>query len=259
MGHDRYGNRPRTVRWNGVAKLIAHDGSVADIADQSMYAAKTGLERIPDDLGFTQTLTHIFEWADALLSRDPKRALIDDGFSIPNDPSWRDLLYSLRDRIDQSLQSSGTKSDVAEIAQNAFVESIASGMTKRTADLFEWESSTSVVAVRDLVKGRAFGTTMHEFYASFVRRYLSYYLSRELSNHVGWGERFSSTDSHREFRQAFDTYVRQTIRIADEFTPGWFGKVRFQRTLTQKAVGGYARVALKKIVGEFERGAGRDG
>jgi len=45
------------------------------------------------------------------------------------------------------------------------------------------------------------------------------------------------------------------VRIANEFTPGWFGKARYENRLSHQDVSGFAHVAFKKIRSEFERGA----
>jgi hypothetical protein len=95
---------------------------------------------------------------------------------------------------------------------------------------------------------------MHEFYSAFTRRYLTYYLSRELPRHVGPGLPFQNTSEHEEFGRAFDLHVRQSVRIADEFTPGWFSKAQWEGNLTHESVSRYAFVAFKKIASEFRRG-----
>ena len=95
---------------------------------------------------------------------------------------------------------------------------------------------------------------MHDFYAVFTRRYVSYYLSRELSNHVGSGKKFRDLKEHSDFYKALDHHIRQTVRISDDFTPGWFGKARFEKRVSHDDVKKYAFVAFKKIRSEFKRG-----
>jgi hypothetical protein len=97
---------------------------------------------------------------------------------------------------------------------------------------------------------------MHEFYARFTKRYLTYYLSRELPTRVGPKQYFEDIDSHKAFNDALDLYLRQTVRISDEFTPGWLGKAMFEDSLNESSVRRYAHVAFKKIASEFARGSG---
>jgi hypothetical protein len=96
---------------------------------------------------------------------------------------------------------------------------------------------------------------MHEFYSGFVNKYLSYYLSRELPLHVGAGERFQNISEHKDFNSAFELYIRQSVRITKEFTPGWLGKAIYEKDLSHDSVSRYAHVAFKKIINEFKREA----
>jgi len=93
---------------------------------------------------------------------------------------------------------------------------------------------------------------MHEFYAVFTRRYLTYYLSRELSNHVGPNKLLRNIDEHESFNHALDVYIRQTVRITKEFSPDWLGKAIYERRLSHESVTRYAHVAFGKIIGEFK-------
>jgi hypothetical protein len=253
MGHNYLGNMPRTYRWKEVIRLLSEEGSVSEIADASLTAAKTGLQRIPSDEGFTQTLTIIFKFIESARSRDIESALMQNGFSPLKDFTVFDLSSCLKEKFDFELSIKGIKSDVSEIAQNSFTETIFKYLSAESKSLFDTSSETIKTSLRRLASGTQFRGLMHEFYSTFTRRYLTYHLSRELPHHVGPNSRFQNIDEHIEFNKAFNQYINQAIRIADDFTPGWFGKAQYEKNLTHDSISRYAHVAFKKILKEFSR------
>ncbi len=96
---------------------------------------------------------------------------------------------------------------------------------------------------------------MHEFFVNFTNQYLNYHLSREVANHIGISKAVTDIDGHTDFGKAFELYVRQTVRITDEFVPGWFGKARWEKRLSHGEVAKFSHVAFRKIRSEFGRGA----
>ncbi|MCK4784742.1 MAG: hypothetical protein KAV87_13400 [Desulfobacteraceae bacterium] len=254
MGDDRLWILPRTHRWNKVVELIATGGSLEQIADASLAAAETGLRHVPADISFTRTLTDIFKFIQAARSKEFERVLMRNGFAVPADRSLFGLISSLKHKIDTDLTEGCARSDLSEIAQNSFTETLTRVTSQETVSLFEATSENVQAALRKQLSGVRFKGFMHEFFTTFTRRYLSYYLSRELPIHVGPGSRFETIKEHDEFGKAFDLYIRQTIRIADEFTPAWFEKAEWKGDLTHKSVSGYAHVAFRKIAGEFRKG-----
>jgi hypothetical protein len=253
MGHLQPRSRPNTYRWQQVVDLLQGEGDVSAIASASMVAAGAGLQRIGDDPGFIHTLTAIFKLVEAASSSDFEQSLRNAGFQIPEKVSLFDITSSFRAKVDTDLNRSRSRSDAAEIAQNAFSETLVGHVMTDSPSLFSETAESVQRSLRSHLTGVRFKGLMHEFFSSVTSRYLSYYLSRELSNHVGPGERFSSLGAHSDFDRVFDTFVRQTVSIADEFTPGWFGKARYEQRLDYDSVSRYSHVAFKKIRGEFAR------
>jgi hypothetical protein len=251
MGHNRLGRLPRTYHWKKVIELLEGAGSVSEIADASLAAARAGLQRVPQDPGFALVLTAIFKFIESTRADDFDAALQQYGFSLRHSASLFDVVCCLKDKIDSDLSTRGIESDVSEIAQNSFTETLFKYVTADAPSLFEATAETLQQSLRRQLTGNRFKLLMHEYFSAFTRRYLTYYLSREVPNHVGPEARFQNIDEHEEFSRAFDLYVRQAVRIADEFTPGWFGKAEYEGRLTYESISRYAHVAFKKIVEEF--------
>ena len=252
MGHNRLDRLPRTMRWQQVIDLLDEGASVDELAQATFRAAQTGLKRVPDDPGFTQTLTVVFNFIDAIQSKSPLADLRKNGFDVGDGESLFDQVGGFRARAEQAAMAAHARSDIAEIARDSFAQVLLKSAGSSLQTLFGVESGDASRAFQTSLKGKPLGSTMHEFFATFTQRYLNYYLGREVPYHIGVGKAFSNTDRHSEFNPAFDLYVRQTVRIADEFTPGWFGKARWEQRLTHKEVSGFAHVAFKKIRSEFQ-------
>ncbi len=259
MGHNRLGRLPRTHRWKGVIALLEQSAAVSEIADASFNAASTGFKRIAQDAGFVAALSTIFDFVDAAQSKDLSASLKAKGISITDESSILAYATALRDRIDKNLHKIAARSDLGELTQNAFSEVMLKTVAARQKDLFGASVESIHKTLKQELSGQRLGAVMHDFFATFTKRYLSYYLSRELANHTGHGRAFGNLDAHAGFSTAFELYVRQSVRITDEFTTGWFGKARYEKNLTPESVSRFAHVAFTKIQREFTRGAGEEG
>lgn len=255
MGHIRLGILPKTARWKQVIKMLEAGESVSELVQASFNAAQTGLYRVPNDEGFTQTLTVIFTFIDAVQSRDPVDALRRKDFDIFKGATLFEYIGSFKSRAEEAVAAIHAKSDIAEIARDSFADVLMKTVGPSLETLFGFDSTDTQRALQETFRGKSLGKTMHEFFSEFTHSYIYYYLGRELPNHVGLGKTFSNVNEHSEFNKAFDLYIRQTIRIADEFTPGWYGKAKYEKRLSREEVSGFAHVAFKKIANEIRRDA----
>jgi hypothetical protein len=235
--------------------MLEEGKTVPQLALATFHAAQTGLERVPDDIGFTQTLTTIFSFIEALQSKSPNASLRMNGFDISKGSSLFEYIAAFKKQAAIASAQARARSDIGEIARNSFSEVLIKSVSGTAQSLFGTEMSDSERALQIQFKGTSLKTTMHEFFVAFTQRYLNYYLGRETPYHVGAGKTFANIDNHTEFSKAFNLHIRQTVRITDEFTPGWFGKAKYERRLTHANIARFAHMAFRKISSEFERGA----
>lgn len=253
MGHLRLDRIPRTHRWKKVIEALANGDSVEKVAETTYLAADAGLAKVPRDVGFTQTLGVIFGFVDAIQSKNPDAALRKAGFDIPDGASVFDYVNSFKEKAVTAAAREHARSDIAEIAQESFSKVLVRTAGATSPSLFGDDPAQSRIALRENLKASAIGKTMHEFFASFTSQYLNYYLGRETPYHVGPGRAFANLQEHSQFTRDFDLSIRQTVRIADEFTPGWFGKARWEGRLSSHDVSRFAHTAFNKIRSEFKR------
>lgn len=259
MGHTNLGYLPKTYRWRQVIEHLTDGAEAGEIADASFHAAQTGLRLVATDNGFAHVLLNIFEFTEAARSKDFISGLKERGFDLPDRATALDVVASFGRKTERDLIENRALSDAAEIAKNSFHEALLQRTTVNQLGIFEASSTDIRDAVGRGLRGREFEALMHGFYASFVQKYLKYYLSRELPNHVGNSRRLKNLDDHAQFNKEFDLHVNQTVRIAKEFTPGWFGKASFEGRIDVQSVRAYAHIAFKKIAKDFAKSEGADG
>ena len=109
------------------------------------------------------------------------------------------------------------------------------------------------LAIGKLTSPKNFSALAREFFSRLSRRYLDYYLSRELSNHIGGDSRFQSLADQSRFDAALDSHCREASRIVQDFAGGWYSKSIYQDTLTPDAAEKFAHVAFKKVRAELRR------
>jgi len=254
MGHIRLGRLPRTVKWNQVVSLIDSGASTADIALVALDASRKGLQTASKDPTLVYSIWLLTQIPLAAKGQDFSEELRQRGLEVSTQPSLMEVVGAFTVAVDAYTSAIGKKSDLGEMAQLAAVESLTKLVGGKTRTLFGATPEDVQRAVRSFSTTKEFGTLGRDFFSRFLGRYLTYFLSRELSNHVGRGQRFANIQEHSAFNQAIDLYCRQAARIVQEFAGGWFSKTNYEGVIDLKKAGDFAFVALKKIRGELAKG-----
>jgi hypothetical protein len=256
MGHIRLGELPRTRKWEQVVELIKRDGDAPAIAAAALDAAEKGFQKAADDEGLgraTWLLTQIPLAARDLNFVDRLRAL---GVTVEGAPGLAELVGAFTDAIDAQMRRAGGHTDFGEMAQMAAAETLTKILGERSRSLFGTSPTDVQRELAALATTKQFGTLARDFFGRLTRRYLTFYLSRELSNHVGGERRFAGMAEHAEFNAALDLHCRQASKIVEEFAGSWFSKTNWERGISPDDVRGFAWVALKKLRAELRKGGG---
>ena len=255
MGHIRLGDLPRTRKWGEVVDLIAAEGDAASIAAATLRAADEGFLRAAKDEGVGRAVWLLTQLPLAARQEDFRKRLEALGLVVTSAPGLPDLIGAYSDAVDSHMRRSGGRTDLGEIAQMAAAETLASTLGARTQTLFGSSPEDVRVALAGLATTRQFGRLARSFVANFARRFLTFYLSRELPNHVGGNRRFANSSEQAEFDKALDLHCRQASRIVEDFAGGWFSKTNWERGIGPADARSFAWVALKKVRAELRRGA----
>jgi hypothetical protein len=138
----------------------------------------------------------------------------------------------------------------------AATECLTEWCSRQIGNLFGTTEDDLRNALRKLDNPRNFGAFSRDFFSRFASRYLKYFLSMELSNHVGEGKTLASVEDHIGFNREFDYHIRQTSDIVQRFSADWYFKHAIEGEATLQDVSGFLFVALKKIRRDLTR-AGR--
>lgn len=255
MGHIRLGALPQTRKWREVVALLEKENtSTAEIAAASFDASQKGLQKAAADVG----LIHSFWLLTQVITASQGKNFVSDlraaGIDVSHSPSLLEITTAFTKAFDSHLRQVKNRSDIGEMAQMAATETITAFVGRETQSLFGTTTEDIRSAFRQLATNKQFGLLSREFFSRFTQRYLSYFLSRELSNHVGSGKRFSSISDHTEFKRALEGHCHQAAEIVEKFSGGWFSKTNyFEGQISQEKTAGYVYVALKKLRAELTK------
>ena len=254
MGHIRLGTLPRTQQWIQVLDLIGGGAGTPDVAAATMDASQRGLINAAKDPGLVYTVWLLTQVPLAARSKDFVARLQKLGLGVSDFPSMMEVVGAFTGAVDAHLRRTGGRTDLGEMAQMAAAEALTALGTPTNASLFETTAPNAQQAIKGFSTSKQFGTLAREFFTRLSRKYLTYFLSRELSNYVSGDGRFSNIDSHAEFNKGLDLHCRQASRIIEEFSGGWFSKSNYEGGITQKKAAGFVHIALKKLRAELAKG-----
>jgi hypothetical protein len=254
MGHVLLGVLPKSRKWQQVVEELRVGADVATVAASAADAAEASLQGASND----PTFLHAF-W---LLTQIPLAArgpsFTEDlhhlGLDVSDQPSLMDVAAAFSGAVDRYAGERGARTDLGEMAQMAAIESLTAIVGPSLPSLFGQEPEEVQRAIGRLASGERFSALAREFFARLTQRSLDYYLSRELSNHIGANRRFSDDIARSQFDDALERHCREASRIVEAFSGGWYGKNVYRGDgLTPAAIRRFAPVAFKKIRAELRK------
>jgi hypothetical protein len=263
MGHTRLGSIPTSKPWKEVVGVFLDrefdnrsdlDPLVQDVASKTMEAASGAVASARRDGGVIQVFYLLTQIALAARRADLDGALLELGIELPVNPSSVDFTVEVHRVLDEYFLDIGRRSDVAEMAQLALGESLGIYFRQIPHDLF---SSGIEQLRRDLYPmgtQQAFGNLARQFFSSFTKRLLGFYLSRIVGPSRGQQAIQSATDISR-FNEQLQKHSYQRTLIVHDFSAKWFSRTEFERGINEQAARRFVSYALRKLEVEFKRGA----
>jgi hypothetical protein len=258
VGHLRLGTLPDTQPWRRVVELLA-DGADADaVAAATTRAALEGLKRARDDDGLAHTVWLLAQTVLAARSSDFVESLSRAGVPMAAEPDVLDLAAGFTAAVDRRLLEKRSRTDLGEMAQLAGVESLTAVLTARSANLFETTPAEVRAAARECSTKAGFSDLAHDFFTRFARRFLTYHLGRELSNHVGGNGCFADPEEHSAFVEKLEIHCREVAAVARRYAGDWYSKANFEGGVTPDKARRFANHVLDKLGKQMRiRGARR--
>ena len=259
MGHVRLGRLPQTRTWQRVVGLLGTAAPVDLIAAASASAAERSIGRAASDPALTHTVWLLTQLPLAARTPDFPAALQALGLEIDTAPTFLGVIGALADAVDREAVRVGGRTDLGELTQQAAAESLTAVVGQGLPSLFSPTPEEVRRALARLTSRDGFGRLAREFFARLTHRYLDYYLSRELSNHVGPDRSLRTIADHANFKNAIDLHCREASRIVESFAGAWYGKAQFEGGITPDKARRFAFVALRKVVSELKQRSGSVG
>ena len=255
VGHIRLGTLPSTRKWKEVVRLLEGGAGTPEVAAATFDASQQGLKDATHDAGLNHTFWLLTQIVGAAQSDNFKKSLNEVGLDVGDKATFFNVLGSFASAVDAHMGKEGKRSDLGEMAQLAASEAMSHMVGQEARSLFGTTEADVQKAFKKYATSTQFGHLAREFFARFSKRYLTYYLSRELSNHVG-GEkaRFRNIDSHSEFLSALDHHCQQASNIVQEFSGSWLSKTNYvEGKISHDKARDFVFIALKKLRAEFSK------
>jgi hypothetical protein len=260
MGHQRLGSLPKSFRWNELVSLMSSEGrsdeipftdeDVSNIVRTTLFAADGALRKSIDDPGLRHAyylLTQI-----ALASRYPDwiQRLAKVGVILNPQADATDLVVALQSAVDDHLFTVRASSDVASAAQHAAGEAILTIVGPRSRTLFGSSGEELRIAVRNASTKAGFSVLAQTFFASFLARFLNFYVSRISASETGSGS-IQQIGDLTHFNDALKVHCRQSAEIVRPFAGEWYSKTEYERGIAPDNTGGFVAVAIGKLRAEL--------
>ena len=253
MGHIRLGRLPQTRTWQRVVGLLGVAAPTGLIAAASAAAAERAIVQAASDPALTHTIWLLTQLPLAARTPEFPAALRRLGLEIDTAPTFLGVIGAFAEAIDHEAVRAGGRTDLGELTQQAGAESLTVIAGRALPSLFSPTTEEVRRALARLTSRDGFGGLACEFFARLTHRYLDYYLSRELSNHVGPGRSLPTIADHANLKNAIDLHCREASRIVEAFAGTWYGKAQFEGGITPDKARRFGFVALRKIVSELKR------
>jgi hypothetical protein len=254
MGHIRLGTLPRTQKWDQVVGLIAAGAELPQIAAASADAAENSLEAASRDEGFAHAFWLLTQIPRAARQPNFANRLWELGLTVSGNPTLLEIVAAFTRAVDSHVSERGKRSDLGEMAQHAASETIATLAGRELPGLIGASTGDVQRALAKLGTSDCFSVVARDFFSRLTSRSLGYFLSRELSKHVGPDKRFRSISEHSEFKDALELHCREASRILKEFSSDWYGKRLYERRdITPLEARKFAHVVFNKLRAELRK------
>jgi hypothetical protein len=177
--------------------LIDHRADVEEVAAATSRAAEQSMIDASQDAAVQHAFYLLAKIPLAAREQDFEAALRGLGIPINKRPLLTDLVSGFMEAVDACTRQAGNRSDYGEIAQLSAAEALYSVVGREVRDLFGVDAVATKSTVAGFATVKQFAVLARDFFARLTRRHINYYLSRELSKHVGPGRRFPSVREHR--------------------------------------------------------------
>ena len=255
MGHIRLGRLPKTRSWGKVVSLLDHGATDAsELADATLSAAVRLKAILESEPGLVQSFHFLAQLCYAARSEEFFDRCRELGVDLSRDINRTvplAFLASAADALGKRVRTVRGRTLFSDIAQQAFREALTRAINGQPGSLFGHSETELRSTFRELSNTQQFNSVARDFFSSFLRRTLQYFLSKELHNHVGVGLPIPNFDAATEFDSALKTYCDERAAIVERFAGEYTSKQNWHGALDEESARRFIYVAVKKLTEEL--------
>jgi hypothetical protein len=257
VGHQHLLVLPRSRQWARVVELISGGAAADEIAAAASKAAERSMIDASNDAAVRQAFWLLTQIPLAAREGDFISALHKLGLKVGAEPTLIEISSALVAAVDRQVADSGrARTDFGEMAQLCAAESLNAVGGRELGDLVDPASTRTRSVLAGLATANQYTVLSRDFFSRLMRRHLGYFLSRELSSHVGGSRRFSTVREHQVFEDALEQHCREASRIIKEYSGAWFTKHTREDGIDPRKAGGFVHFACRKIRDELRHRRG---
>jgi hypothetical protein len=258
LGHTRLGSIPKTRKWKAIVSFLANSDAAVGIApaqipviaSNALAAAVGGLNKAVDDEGLTRSLLLLVKILQASRAPDPATELDSIGIHLDEDATAFETISQFQDLLDRAIAEHGPRTDIGEIAQQAVGETLAAVLRPLDQSLFETGRSDVLKSLWNASTKAGFASAGRTFFASFMKRFLNFYLSRATASLIS-SPALAQIGAVTEFNQALQLHCLQSARIVETYAGDWYSKTSYEGGIDASSTRHFISVAFKKLANEF--------
>lgn len=256
MGHERFGNLPKSERWRSIVQQIATSAeagaAVSEIAAQTLQNVRHRFRLLQHDESTKAAFRFLVSLAISTRSDGGPQAI----GTLLGDTSTPPTPLRLARALRAFTEHAGGAPEYQAIAHGAAVDALATWYDRhrpRTESLFEsFRASDAVWAEAGTRAG--FCEISRLFFAKCTERYLRYFLEREATSVLpGTAARERFGDELAGHVDRVSQHAFETAKITQSFAAGWFNKHAATGVPPERDIEGFLSHAFGKLRDELAR------
>ena len=256
MGHIRLGRLPKTRSWDRVVSLLGDGVTHApDLAEATLKAA-VGLRPILEqEPGLVQSFHFLAQICYAARSDNFFDRCRQLGINLSTETNRTvplAFLASAAQALDAKVRSAPGRTLFSDIAQQAFREALTQAINKQSDSLFGHSEAELRRSFSELSKTQQFNSVARDFFSSFLKRTLRYFISKELHNHIGTGLPIPNYEATAEFESTLKRYCDERALIVEKFAGEYTSKQNWHGDLDEDSARRFMYVAVRKLTEELQ-------
>ena len=247
MGHSLITGLAKTKEFDEVSRIIADGADVAEVAEATLKAAELAIAWVQNDAGFREAIWLLTQLGVAGTKTHPLAHLAQHGLVSAGANSIVDIVSDLCNSFQNSLDASRERSDFGDVSRRALAKAITGYLGEKLGGLFEPSSKDMESALKDLRKPSVFGEVYKAYVGGLTNESLGYYLSRELSKHLG--HRFATANQEAQFKDALHTLCHESAEVVKKYGGEWFSKHLHEEggDISRESAEGFGWYGMQKV------------